>query len=350
MPIPSQRKYDKEHLKNVNKYAFRVKKAYLSAIKEVSKLTVGLSLNSNDEFYFRNYSEVNRKVNEVIKSLYNDVYGTSVEGINTSWETAVEKNNALTNYVYGKDIDKLPASYRENYLSNNGAARRAFISRKTNGLNLSDRVWNNSRQFKTELELALELGLGQGKSADSLSRSVRQYLNEPDKLFRRVRDKNGILRLSKAGKAFSPGQGVYRSSYKNAQRLTRNEINNSYRTSDKEKRDKQDFIVGVEIRTTPGYTRSIDKGGIVCGDLAGKYPKDFNFQGWHVNCRCLTLNILKTREELNEDTDRILEGKTPNTPSKNQVDKNPENFNKYIDDNKGKWDNWKTKPYFLKNT
>ena len=348
MPIPSQRKYDADNLASIKKHAFQVKKAYLAAINEVSRLTFALSLNPNDEFYFRNYSEVNNKVNDLIKKLYTDVYGTSVSGINTGWETAVEKNNALTNYVYGEVLDKLPAAYRENYLSNNGAARRAFISRKTDGLNLSDRVWKNSRQFKQELELSLELGLGQGKSADSLSRSVRQYLNEPDKLFRKVRDKNGVLRLSKAGKAYSPGRGVYRSSYKNAQRLTRNEINNGYESSQKVKREQQDFIVGIRIAVSPQHRASDDKGGVCCLCLQGLYPKDFDFTyKHHVNCICTSFNVLKTREELDKDTDLILEGKEPNTPSKNSVDKIPKSFTNYFDDNKDKFKNWKTKPMVL---
>ena len=58
-----------------------------------------------------------------------------------------------------------------------------------------------------------------------LSRDVRRYLRNPDKLFRRVRDKHGNLRLSKAAKAYHPGRGVYRSSYRNALRLTATENN-----------------------------------------------------------------------------------------------------------------------------
>ena len=44
------------------------------------------------------------------------------------------------------------------------------------------------------MELALSLALGQGDSASTVSRKVRQYLQEPNKLFRRIRigtDANG---------------------------------------------------------------------------------------------------------------------------------------------------------------
>ena len=65
-----------------------------------------------------------------------------------------------------------------------------------------------------------------------MSRDVCGYLRNPDKLFRRVRDKHGNLRLSKAAKAYHPGRGVYRSSYRNALRLTATENNMAYRTAD----------------------------------------------------------------------------------------------------------------------
>jgi len=159
-----------------------------------------------------------------------------------------------------------------------------------------------------------------------------------------------VLRLSKAAKAYSPGQGRYRSSYKNALRLTANETNFSYNGSELEKRKQQDFIVGVKIKTTPGYTSSVDKGGIVCGDLQGIYPKGFDFTyKWHVNCRCISLNVLKTREEIDNDVDRILAGKEPLTTSENSVNKKPANYTKYLKDNKNTYKNWKNPPRTFEN-
>ena len=76
-----------------------------------------------------------------------------------------------------------------------------------------------------------------------MSRDVRRYLRNPDKLFRRVRDKHGNLRLSKAAKAYHPGRGVYRSSYRNALRLTATENNMAYRTADHLRWQQQPFVV-----------------------------------------------------------------------------------------------------------
>ena len=78
-------------------------------------------------------------------------------------------------------------------------------------MKLSSRVWNITDQFKSELEMAIDVALGDGTSANKLSQTVRNLLNNPNALFRRVRDKHGQLRLSQNAKNYHPGQGVYRS-------------------------------------------------------------------------------------------------------------------------------------------
>lgn len=350
MPIPSQRKYDAIHAENVDRYSRQIKSAYRNIIDEIAKITYRLKLNPNNEFYFRNNPEVSKAVNELLKELYTEVRGITVEGINTEWGLAVTKNNELAIYAAGDKLAELPNEYKNKWFTNNDAARRNFLYRKENGLTLSERIWNNTKRLKYELELALDVGISEGRSAANLARETKQYLNEPDKLFRRVRDEKGVLRLSKAAKAYNPGQGVYRSSYRNALRTTRNETNFSYEGSNFEKRKQQDFVVGVEIRTTPGYDRSVDGNGIICGDLEGKYPKGFDFTyKWHVNCRCLSINILKTREEIDTDLDRIISGKEPLKKSENSVAKKPANYTGYLKDNSSKWANWKNQPRTFEN-
>ena len=349
--VRMQRKYDFEHSKAGTEYKKKLQKAYLKALNLVTKLAPGLNLNDEGDLYFRNNSRINKQINTILEGLYEDVYGTTVEGINTEWDRAVEKNNEIATNIYGKGLADLPAQYKDKYLSNNAAARRNFVYRKDNGLGLSDKIWNNTKQFKQELELALEHGIGKGKSAARIAKDVKKYLNDPDKLFRRVKSKkNGELRLSKAAKAYHPGAGRYRSSYKNALRLTANETNFSYEGSQELKRSQQDFIVGIEIKTSPRHKISDDKGGISCNRLKGKYPKGFKWTfKWHVNCRCYSLNIVKTRAELLQDTNKILDGKAPDTPSSREVKGVPVDYK----DESEKWlkksKRWKSTPRTFEN-
>lgn len=130
------------------------------------------------------------------------------------------------------DTSKLSKGQLKKMQDQNLDALAAFQGRKVDGMDLSQRIWKYVGQYREQLESALDVGLGEGRSADELSRDVRQNLLDPNRLFRRVRDKRGNLVLSKAARAFHPGRGVYRSSYKNAMRLTRSEINMAYRESD----------------------------------------------------------------------------------------------------------------------
>lgn len=343
--------YEKRLAQKLAKLSKEVRKAYLDAIKAISKLGVQMSLDAQGEFYFSANPAIKKKVDKIIEKLYFDVYGVTVSGINSAWDLAVEKNNAIAGLVFGKALEKLPKAYRSKILSTNALARQKFVERRINGLGLSDRIWKNTQQFREELELSLELGIGKGKSASSLATEIKQYLNDPDKLFRRVRDKKtGKLRLSKAARAYHPGQGRYRSSYQNAFRLTRNETNFSYEGSNHEKHKDQDFVVGIEIKVSPQHKRSDDKGGIQCFELQGKYPKSFDFTyKWHVNCKCTTFTVLKTREEVLQDVKKIMSGGSPTTESENEVKKIPEHFTSYVQENEKKWANWKNKPRFLKN-
>ena len=244
------------------------------------------------------------------------------------------------------------AQYRR-YFSTNGAALDAFLARKENGLNLSDRVWRYTEAFKNEIELGLDVGIRNGLSADEMSRELRQWLQHPDMLFRRVRDEHGQLKLSQRAAAFHPGKGVYRSSYKNARRLAATETNIAYRTADHERWQQLDFVVGIRIVLSNNHTLLGSDGKPhpftdICDDLAGSYPKDFKFTGWHPLCRCHAVPILKTTDEINRDNQAILQGGESSEQSVNTVSNVPEKFNAWVDNNKERAKGWSNMPYFIR--
>ena len=263
---------------------------------------------------------------------------------------------------------KLPSFAK---ISTINKALAAFLDRKVEGLNLSDRVWQHTDQFKDEIEMALDLGIREGKSATSMSIDVRQYLQNPNMLFRRVRDKHGLLQLSKRAKAFHPGQDVYRSSYKNARRLTATENNIAYRTADFLRYQQMDFVVGIQIclsnnhtvllqpgETTSGPTQQRADGSPkanavkhlvdICDDLQGRYPKDFKFTGWHPHCRCHVITILKSKDEIKRDIKRLANGETVDNTSVNEVTELPKNFTEWVKDNEERLKGRATLPYFIK--
>lgn len=333
-----------------DEYLLAIRKEYVYVVTALAKKLPLYKLDSQGEFHFSNNPALKKQVDKLFGKLYQNVYTLSVSGITTAWDLAVERNNEIAQQIYGKDLAELPNKYKTRYLANNADAKWAFVERKDGGLLLSDKVWQNTLQARANIELGIEWALGKGTSAAATARDLVQYLEEPDKLFRRVRDEKGALRLSKAAEVYHPGAGKYRSSYKNAHRLAACEINSSYELSKQKKRNQQDFVVGVAVRTSPRHKPSDDGGGIQCSELAGDYPKDFDFSNkWHPRCRCFTFDIIKTDKELEEDLVRILDGKEPLPISANMVEELPTHFNKYIKDNEEKWANWKNPPRFLSN-
>lgn len=341
--------WDKKHQRNITAYERQIDEVFKTATREAAMLAAVAGVVSPDKpFSFADYPVTRKRLEKLLSGLKNRLSAVIVNGINSEWTLANNKNSELSNRVFGDNVGKLSEEQYRKYYSTNDNARKAFIERKEAGMNLSDRVWRYTEQFKSEIEMGIDIGLRDGLSADELSRDLRQYLRYPDKLFRRVRDEHGNLVLSKAAKAFHPGQGVYRSSYKNARRLAATETNMAYRTADYERWQQLDFVVGIEIRLSNNHTLNGQPFEDICDFLKGRYPKDFRFVGWHPHCRCHVVTILKSDEEISEDNRRILAGKEPTEDSVNTVRDVPKSFKGWLEDNRERAKRSYSMPYFLK--
>lgn len=349
--------YDIAHLQTMLITEHRIKRAYEQAIDDFMRIYDWMEKpeSEDDTLEFDKQPLLKPQVEKIMKRLGQGVNVVVVDGVKASWNLAQEKNNELTRKIFGRaKTKKLSPEQLQAYFTRNEDGLAAFLERKTAGMNLSDRVWKLTESFKEEMEIAIEQGMRDGRSADQLSRDIRQYLKQPNMLFRRVRDKKtGRLRLSKRAANYHPGQGVYRSSYKNARRLAATEGNIAYRTADHERWLNSDFVVGYEIHLSNNHTCLNDQGKAVrfhcmCDDLQGKYPKQFKFTGWHPHCRCFATPILKTEEELARDTQLILEGKEPLPQSENEVKTMPKVFETWMERNQERIANAKSLPYFIK--
>lgn len=348
-------KYDLQHDANVKKYQTRLDRIFYAALRECAAIGATISdFDPSKPFAFKDYPITRKRIRDLLNELTEGIEAVVVNAVREEWDLSNAKNDALVEQVLGMKAAELPAEIRRRYFSTNAEAEKAFLARKASGLNLSDRVWNYTNQFKEEIEMGLDLGIRDGLSADEMSRQLRKYLKEPNRLFRRVRDEHGNLQLSKAAKAYHPGRGVYRSSYKNARRLTATESNIAYRSADYERWQQLDFVVGIRVVLSNNHP--VDD---ICNDLSAKqgstamtgrgcYPKDFKFTGWHPHCRCHVETILKTEEEMDRDTERILNGWEPSTRSANTVADVPESFRKFVEDHEDKILGAKSLPYWVK--
>lgn len=351
--MPKTNTYDRQHRANVDYYQRLIDAIFEAATKEAAAIGSRVDFDPSRVFSFDDYPITQDLVKKLLSRLGSGMEAAIVDGVRSEWTLANNKNDELARRVFGDNIGRLTQEQYRRYFSNNDKAREAFLNRKEQGLNLSERVWRYADQFKSDIELGLDIGIRSGLDAPAMSRELQQFLQHPDMLFRRVRDEHGILQLSKRASEFHPGQGVYRSSYKNARRLAATETNMAYHSADHERWQQLDFVVGIEIRLSGNHTCMGRDGKPhpfhdICDELQGRYPKDFKFTGWHPHCRCIATSILKTEKELMEENRAILRGEEPSQESANKVTDVPDNFKKWVEENKERAAKHYTMPYFIK--
>ena len=340
--------WDMRHYRETEAYAQAVQSLYDKATLAITRAAARGKIDPDTPFSFDMYPSVQKEMQRITEQLAERVTVVIESGSKKQWLFACDKNDAFISSIM--DTSKVSKARLKKMQDRNLDALAAFQGRKVDGMNLSQRVWKYVGQYKDQLENALDVGLGEGRSADELSRDVRQNLNNPNRLFRRVRDKRGNLVLSKRAAAFHPGRGVYRSSYKNAMRLTRSEINMAYRESDWQRWQSLDFVVGFEIhRSNHEPLCKCD----TCAKLVGRYPKTFKFKGWHPQCMCYATPILMDEETFDEnelgDLKAALRGTTyKHQHAKNAVSDVPDGFKAWVKDHVEAQKGWASTPYFIK--
>ena len=189
-------KYDRRHLQNLSMYERQVAALFEAAAQDAANLSTLIGTLGSTPFSWSDYPLALAKIEEIIRRLNSQVFSAVVNGVRSEWTLSNRKNDELCNLVFGSSASSLPEPLARRYYSTNEAARDAFLVRKVDGLGLSDNVWKYTNQFQSEIEMGLDLGIRSGRSADEISRDLRDYLKHPDKLFRRVRDDHGQLHLS----------------------------------------------------------------------------------------------------------------------------------------------------------
>lgn len=284
--------------------------------KEIEKLTKQLAL------------DLENKINDATKEQWLLAQGTATKFVETYFQ--IDKLNKATQQLFR-------SSNLDNYLQ----ARKSRLTQ----FKLSDKVWKYSKNFETNIIDSLDIAFKNGDSAQVLARDIKQYLNEPKKLFRRVRDVKGQLHLSKNAVAYNPGQGVYRSAQKNALRLASSEINAFYKESENQRWKSMDFVVGFEIKRSNNVF-DCD----LCESLKGRYPKSFLFIGWHPNCRCYQIPILKPIDMFTDELKGAVKPSYSNLGNfqTTEIKEMPANYKNHLKEKADIYMGYKTVPYWFK--
>jgi hypothetical protein len=326
----------KEHINALSKRTENeIRKAFLGFADNVAKHVENPALKFSKSFTHYSNQLLGSLINEPYKNFQGELWQITRNGIEGGWRMAHRDNSAMfEKYIKAlEDVTGKPSTSHDI----NRQALNAFINRPYGSETLSDRVWKIGSQYRNELEVFLGVGISNGDSAATLSRRIRQYLEKPDAHFKRVRDAEGNLKWSKRALNYNPGKGVYRSAYKNAMRVTRTETNRAYLRAEQSLYQSQPWVTGYEIILSDNHPVED-----ICDLLAGVYPKDFVFDGWHPQCMCAIIPQLMPVEDFKQ----WLNGS--DIESMYTV-RPPDNFFQFIGDNADKLKDMENKPYWFEN-
>ena len=335
-------------------YNRRLGMLYSDFIKKLASLDYGEDVLEDDVlFNFNNFPNLKRRLDDIFK----DYYAKNL----LCYESGITDGVAL-GYSHDKaDLGSLSIlSDKALYVARKVAADTFIASRlkSAKGLNLAQTIWNYCQQTKSEFEVAMSNvladGLKKGTSAETLGRHIRQYLNDPDRMYRRYhtvqrlangqkkdvvtwrrkRVINGKVRFVEEPLE-KVERGVYRSSRMNALRVARTEINSAYHNARNERWANEPFVIGQYIHLSPQHDPEKDED--ICDELQGYYPKDFKWSGWHPNCMCTSDPIMVYGEERKALIRRLMNGEDiSDYVSPNRVKDVPEQYRRYIETNSGK--------------
>lgn len=345
------------HLASIRTLDKRIEKLIDEAVKRA--LAQGRKLTSADiGRVFQRHPELRAALDKTMQQLNDDLTATIEQGSKDAWLRANTAADAVVAAMANNNAQLAALLNAGTNKPQNDRALRAFQQREMQGLKLSDRVWSATEGMKLDMERAIEVALAEGVPAQKLSERVRELLKEPHRLYRRVRDKDGNLRLSQAAQKYHPGTGVYRSSYKNAMRVARTEVNMAYQASDSERWTRSWWVKGIRVSLSNNHTSPDSKGRPaplvdICDELAGDYPADFKFTGWHPQCRCFATAITCEYTDIRDYYRRKRAGEdmTGYTPP-GTITEPPEQFKRWMADNSDRLAGAAqrgTTPYFIAN-
>lgn len=356
-------------IKRTEAYAERVRLLFATTVNEILALNKSVpQLGEGEMFSFDAESiKKQKEVERLLRQLHSVATMAIENGIKLEWAQANIECDKLVQSCFGKKVLESPEFTA--WTQRNKSAMSAFISRSENGLNLSQRVWKSVRQLRDEMEVAITVSVGEGESAASMSRKVRQYLNDPDLMFRRFRYKDpatGEWKRKWKKRVKDPatgkvswidydkrsyqdewtGPGYYKSSAQNAMRVARTETNIAYRRADQARWEQMDFVLGQRVQLSRSHPKKD-----ICDKLAGDYPSDFVFDGWHPQCFCFVTPILVDEDEMQKVTEAFMRGETY-VPKGKRIKDYPENFKSWVRENESNIAAARergTEPYFIRN-
>ncbi len=312
--LPSFKLNYQELNERLGRYCTEVQVLYDKlASSAAQKVLANTHYDGSSPFLFDAFPELAKTANDLQAD-----FATSLKALVTSYTSKEWKqSNLLQDLVADKALAaykaKIKGREQKIYYQPNSDALKAFQNRVSNGMNLSANIWQQSEGAMRELEGALSVSIEKGTDAKTVSKRVSKYLKDFPSLQKDYTEQ------------FGKANDIHDCEYRSI-RLARSEINMAYRSAEQERWKQFDFIKGYEVKTSGSHPQPD-----ICDDLAGKYPKDFVFLGWHPNCMCYVVPIVMSEDEYWDYQD--AKDEDPEAQPDGYITEMPKEFNEYVKDN-----------------
>lgn len=328
--------FEQYHARNMNAIERAIQSLYDKADFEIIAF-VRTTFRNTDNYVDNPLFQ--KKLADIEARMHDSIMQLIGKGIDNADAISAAKSQSYIASLF-KDRKAYDIVLAKEFNTSNGSAVQYFTERAKEGFDISARVWDITGQKKAEIADSVKAAIDSGVSADNLSREIKKYLNAPDKVFRRVRDAEGNLVESQARKDYHPGQGVYKESKANAFRLSRTEINGSYRSADQQRWQQQEFVIGyrVKLSNNPNHCP-------FCEGMQGDYPKTFQWFSWHPSCRCSCTPILLSKAEYSKYEDYLLG--IGDKPDINYIENLQPSVSSFIKSNAEMINGWSNQPYWV---
>lgn len=315
------------HEKRVSSYLAQILQVFSTLGLDAARVAelVGYDGGGGAAFSFKDYPAARGAVERMFATMRANMEAAIMRSTAAEWAKSNEAQDLIADGVLAARKVSRADGKHEHLYRRNGDQLKAFQARKINGMSLSRRVWDLSEGHKAGLEAAISTAVEKGMSAVVLSKKVSQYLNDFPKLRADYKQRYG--------KAADIRDCQYESA-----RLARTEINMAYRAAESLRWRQMDFVVGMEVKLSGSHPAHD-----ICDTLKGKYPKDFEWIGWHPSCICYKVPILSTEDEF-----FALDG---DGPSVNAVSDVPNAFKEWVAGNRERIaaaEKRGTLPYFVR--
>ena len=326
---PNQKKAYNALNSRLTQYVMQVQSIYDIVNRRVAELAIDSGYDGSSEFFFRNYPELGEAVKDIQAQFVGELQTVIMRGTGEEWRQSNLIQDMLANKVLKHYRAQVHGKRFKKYYQTNSDALKAFQNRRDRGMNLSAKLWGQADEYTRETEAAISCTISnaieKGMSAITLSKRLSKYLQDYPSLQHDY--------WETYGKAANIHDCEYRSI-----RLARSEINMAYRTAEQERWKQFDFITGYEIKLSGSHPAHD-----ICDSLAGKYPKDFVWTGWHPNDMCYGIPIIMSADEYWNMED---DGDKPD-----MITDVPKNYKEWIVSNRKRIEDAEdrgTLPYFIK--